>query len=211
MKKNVRKPGNIIMNIKEKNSVKMILIDSIILVIAIAADQISKYFITMNLKGNPPIELIKNILQFYYHENRGAAFGILQGQTIFFVFIAIVVFGVMSFIIYKIPSQRKYIKLNIALVLILAGAIGNTLDRVIKGFVTDFIYFKIIEFPIFNVADIYITIATFAIIIMILFLYKEDDLQFMSISKKSTRTLTCDDTQNEAEQENAKIKDKKAK
>ena len=84
MKKNVRKPGNIIMNIKEKNSVKMILIDSIILVIAIAADQISKYFITMNLKGNPPIELIKNILQFYYHENRGAAFGILQGQTIFF-------------------------------------------------------------------------------------------------------------------------------
>lgn len=169
------------------NSKKMLFVDSIVLMIAIVLDQITKFYLS-SIKENSPFVIITDVLELRYHENRGAAFGILQGQRVFFVFMAIVVFCIMTFIILRIPKDKKYVKLNISLVLILAGAIGNTIDRVLHGYVTDFIYFKIIDFPIFNVADMYITISTFWIVIMIFFCFKEEDLEFINFfPQKNTR------------------------
>lgn len=168
------------------NSKKMIIIDVIVLIVSFLFDQLTKNLVKP-LQTNGSISIIDDVLLLYYHENRGAAFGILQGQRIFFIFMAIVVFLIMTYVILKIPAEKKYIKLNMALIFILSGALGNTYDRAFHGYVTDFIYFKIIDFPIFNVADIYITVSTFLIILMILFMYKENDLEFLNLSKKKER------------------------
>ena len=167
---------------KKNNSVKMIIIDILILIIAVLADQFVKIAVTC-LKGKSSKVLINGVLEFYYHENKGAAFGILNGQRVFFILMAVVVLLVILYFIMKLPAEKKYIKLNIALTFVLAGAIGNTIDRISLGYVRDFIYFSIIDFPIFNVADMYITVSTFLIIIMILFCYKEADLEFLGNKK----------------------------
>ena len=114
----------------------------------------------------------------FYLENRGAAFGILQGQReLFFVITIIVLVGLLIFL-YKIPFNKKYMPLFVVLILIFSGAIGNFIERVTKGYVVDFLYFKPINFPLFNIADSYITIACFVLLYLLLFHYKEDELKF---------------------------------
>ena len=168
-----------------KNSKKMLAFDIILTILLIIYDQYTKILITP-LKNSEPIVYINNVLEITYLENRGAAFGILQGQRILFILIAAVVLVVMGFFFVKIPAKKKYIKLNVSLVLILAGALGNTIDRASFGYVRDFIYFKIINFPVFNVADIYITCSTIWLAIMILFCFKENDLDFLIPKEKKT-------------------------
>ena len=69
----------------------------------------------------------------------------------------------------------------------MAGAIGNMIDRAVRGYVVDFFYFRLIDFPIFNVADIYVTVTMILLLILILFYYKEEDLEFLSRKGKHGR------------------------
>ena len=72
--------------------------------------------------------------------------------------------------------ERKYLPLRACAVLIAAGAVGNFIDRIRLGYVVDFLYFKLIDFPIFNVADIYVTVSTALFIVLLCFYYKEEDI-----------------------------------
>ena len=74
--------------------------------------------------------------------------------------------------------------MKITLVFLLSGAIGNFIDRMIRGFVVDFFYFSLIDFPIFNVADIYVTVSFVVLAVLILFVYKEEDLAVYTPKKK---------------------------
>lgn len=153
------------------------------IVIAVAAilalvgiDQWTKSLAVAKLQS--PIELIKGVFEFAYVENRGAAFGILQNhQMMFAAFTVIVVILIFAFYL-KIPQGKKYLPLNISLVVLIAGAIGNFIDRIYLGYVVDFLYFKLINFPVFNVADIYVTCSAFLLVILVMFVYKEEDLKF---------------------------------
>ena len=69
--------------------------------------------------------------------------------------------------------------LKVILLLFVAGAIGNLIDRICQNYVVDFFYFKLIDFPIFNVADIYVTVAAIMFIVLCLFYYKEEDFEFL--------------------------------
>lgn len=80
---------------------------------------------------------------------------------------------------FKIPKEKKYIPIKIITILITAGAIGNLIDRIFLGYVVDFIYFELINFPLFNIADSYITVASIALLIFTLFIYKDEDLMFV--------------------------------
>lgn len=157
---------------------KIWILDIILISVGIVLDQITKH-LAKELENRPPIALIHNVLELHYTGNSGASFGILQGGRIYFIIVAVIVFIVIGWILKKIPSDKKFNKLHIALSLVLAGAVGNTIDRVIRGYVIDFIYFKIINFPIFNVADIFITTATFWLAAMILFIFKDEDFDFL--------------------------------
>lgn len=163
--------------IKQKK--RLLTVDLVIMLFLILADQAAKYAATLYLKGKPAIPLIPNVLELNYLENRGAAFGMLQNQKIFFVFVAAVILAVIVFVLFIMPLQRKYTPLHMLLVMIAAGAAGNMIDRLRLDYVVDFISFVLIHFPIFNVADIYVTIATVFFVVLFLFYYKEEDLEFL--------------------------------
>ena len=172
-------------NKQGKNSIKMMIADLCICIAAIVFDQLTKVQIRATLPVSSSYDVIPSVLQILHHENPGASWGMMKGQTTLFLIIAVVVVIALSLFVRRIPQEKKYLPLNIAASLILAGAIGNTIDRAVKKTVTDFIYVSCINFPIFNVADIYIVVATIGLAILILFVYKEEDLRFMELRKKT--------------------------
>ena len=95
------------------------------------------------------------------------------------IIISIVLIAI-CYILFKVPETKKYNILHILLVLIASGAIGNMIDRIRLEYVVDFFYFVLINFPIFNVADIYVSVACVLLAIVMLFVYKEEDLDFIT-------------------------------
>jgi signal peptidase II len=122
-------------------------------VLVVVLDQLTKRLAEDRLRGQRSVPLIDDILRLTYVENRGAAFGLLQDQTAFFVFVGIVVIGVIAASYRYLP--RSGFLLHLALGLQLGGAIGNLLDRVRQGYVVDFVDFGYRSnwWPVFNVAD----------------------------------------------------------
>ena len=157
-----------------------------ITVIAAAFDQLSKRWALANLGDHEPVPLIPGVLEFLRIENRGAAFGILQGKMFFFYLITAVVAAGILYVVYKLPEKRKYLPLLVILAFLLAGAAGNLIDRAFRQSVVDFIYFKPIDFPVFNVADIYVTCSTFVMVILILRFYEDEDFAFLSRKKEKS-------------------------
>lgn len=154
---------------------------------AIFFDQITKYFAAAYLKGNHAKVLIEGIFELQYLENRGMAFGILQNKQFLFIIGALVICAVVFFIYGKLPYEKKYMPLRICSILLIAGAIGNLIDRVRLNYVIDFFYSKLIDFPIFNVADCYVVAACITFAILILFYYKEDsDFDFLHKSRRAS-------------------------
>ncbi len=163
-----------------RNQIKAGIICAILVVI----DQLSKLWVLKTLKGKEPIVLIENVLEFRYLENRGAAFGILQNKMWFFLIVTVIVLAVLLVFIGRVPETGRFIWMRICMYLIAAGAVGNMIDRLFRKYVVDFIYFKLIDFPIFNIADIYVTCAAFLLIFLVLFYYKDEELDVILSKKK---------------------------
>lgn len=145
-------------------------------ILGVVVDQITKRLAVEHLKGQDAFVILKNVFQLEYLENRGAAFGMLQNQRIFFLLSVVVITIVVIIFYMRVPMERKYLPLRICAVLLIAGAFGNCIDRLVLGYVVDFFYFKLIDFPVFNVADIYVTVAVAILIVLLFFYYKEEDL-----------------------------------
>ena len=173
-------------SVQKKN---LYLNDAILFVICIAIDRVCKFLADSRLKDRASVSLINSILEFRYTENTGAAFGVLKGQTSFFVLVSVVIVLTGLYFLIKSPGKRKYISSHIFISLILCGSVGNTLDRLLYGAVIDYIYFSIIDFPIFNIADIYSTVGTVGLIIVLIFVFKEDDLNFLRFKEKKIREI----------------------
>lgn len=178
-------------------------IDVIILVIALAVllflDQYTKYLTTVHLQVSESKEFIKGFLQFTYVRNRGASFGMLQGQKVFFVILTCIILPLMIFIYLKISgiinlyssssNKIKFVFLNYAIMLVFIGAIGNFIDRLRFSYVVDFLDVEFIDFPVFNLADCYVTVGT-VIVFVILFLLKDKELD-MILKPKRKWDLEC--------------------
>ena len=156
-------------------------------VLLIALDQWTKYMVLLHVKPIDSIPLIPGILSFTYHENRGAVWGIMQGQIPVLIVTTVIILTVVLWIYSRIPDTKKYRWLHFIAVLVIAGAIGNFIDRLFRHYVVDFIYFELIDFPVFNVADIYVTTAAIALIILVIFYYKDEDFEFLG-GKKAKKT-----------------------
>ena len=166
-----------------------ILLDLLIICALVALDQYTKYLAVIHLKDKQAYIIINGVLELNYLENKGAAFGMLQNQKAFFIFVAVVILSVIGYVLLKAPDKKKYRKMHLLLSLIAAGAIGNMIDRIRLNYVIDFIYFVLINFPIFNMADIYVTVSTVVLVILLLFVYTENDLSFISFKSKRFREL----------------------
>lgn len=148
---------------------------------ALILDQLTKHLADMYLKGQPAKVVIDGVFELRYLENRGAAFGMMQNMQYFFVAGAALVCAVVIFLYFRMPDTSRYIPLRVCAVLLCAGAVGNMIDRIRLNYVIDFFYFRLIDFPIFNVADCYVVIACIVFALLILFYYKrEDDFLFLS-------------------------------
>lgn len=164
-------------------------IDCVIIIAFTALDQWTKYLAVTFLKDKPAIPIWEHVLELNYLENTGAAFGMLSNQKIFILFIALIFLAIATYTLIKVPDKKKFRSLHLVLSFLAAGAIGNMIDRIRLDYVVDFIYFVYIDFPIFNVADIYVTVSTIVLIFLLLFVYKENDLSFLNFKQQKYREL----------------------
>lgn len=193
---------------KSKN-IRQIGISGFITLILIIFDQLTKYLAVINLKDKQPFTILENIFELHYLENQSAAFGsdivsILQRifkiqyfydnpdkfitfKMIVFAILTVIVVALLIIAYLRIPIDKRYFWINICIILFISGAIGNLIDRVFNHYVVDFFYFSLINFPIFNVADIYVTVAAFLFIFLLLFYYKEEDFEKIFPSKKGKK------------------------
>ncbi len=150
-------------------------------------DQWTKYMATIRLKGNDDVIIIKDVLHLHYLDggNTGAAWGLLSGKINLFILFTVIAIIIISVFIYNLQNliennndafnSKRFIFLKYMMALLIAGAVGNLIDRIINGYVIYFIYFKLINFPIFNVADCYVTISCLFIVLICLFKIREDE------------------------------------
>ena len=126
------------------------------------ADQLIKYIVTEKLRDGAPLVLIPHVLQLHYTENDGAMMGLLQGKTTLMAVLALAVFAVLLYLVFS--KKIRFGLVYCCLAGILAGGLGNLLDRIFRGFVVDYIEVLFVKFYIFNFADCLITVGAFLII-----------------------------------------------
>ncbi len=177
------------MNNIEVKRTKMLVIDLVLALALLVLDQFTKYLAIVRLKGNQAYVLIDGALELQYLENRGSAFGMLQNQKVFILFVGFVFLAMILLFLLKLPQQKKYCVVHILLSFIIAGGVGNMIDRIRFDYVVDFISFVLIDYPIFNVADCYIVCGTIVLFILFLFVYKEKDLEFLNFKQNRYREM----------------------
>ncbi|MCR5650625.1 MAG: signal peptidase II [Lachnospiraceae bacterium] len=162
-------------------------------------DRLSKIWACDTLRGKDAFVLVPGVFEFSYLENYGAAFGILQNFRIFFIVMGVAFLLIMMFFLLKLPPTKKYRLLRICFVFMAAGAAGNLYDRIFFNYVIDFIYFSYINFPVFNVADCYVTVSTAVLIILLLFVFREEDLDLKKINARNGSGNTKESVQEKKE------------
>ena len=157
-------------------------------VILVGLDQWTKGLAVKHLMNQPPFVIWDGVFELLYSENRGAAFGMMQGKQFFFFLIALVVLAAVVYLLWNMPVTERYMPMAVCLMMVSAGAVGNMIDRIGQGYVVDFLYFKLINFPIFNVADCYVTISAFLLILLVFFYYREEEMACFSLHKKEEKS-----------------------
>lgn len=169
--------------VKRKENKKKVLracIFIFLILLLILFDQWTKILAAKYLRDINAFVLIPGVLELRYLKNTGAAFSMMANvsvfQSIMKVLTPLIVLCLFVFLAF-IPAKKRFRYLTIDLIFIIAGALGNYVDRLIRQSVIDFIYFSLIDFPIFNVADIYVTCSVIFLFFLILFYLKDEDLE----------------------------------
>ena len=193
----------------QKKNRSVMIKSTIIVALLILIDQITKMFAFNGLKNTPGITIINGVFELKYLENQSAAFSLdpisliykifhityfdthpqvfLNCKMAFFIILTVSVLVIIALLYQRIPWNRRFLPLNVILIGFFAGAIGNLIDRIVHNYVIDFFYFSLINFPIFNVADIYVTLSAIALIIVVFFYYKEEDYSVIFSSSKNRK------------------------
>lgn len=150
----------------------------LVTVLLIWLDQMTKHLAVTHLKGKSSFVILEGVFELTYVENRGAAFGIFQNQRWMFLVLTLVIIAGVFYVVLHLPQEKRFLPVEILSVLILSGAVGNMTDRIVHGYVIDFFYFSLINFPVFNVADCYVTISC-VVLLVLAFYYKEEDLDLI--------------------------------
>lgn len=151
----------------------------LLLALLIGLDQGTKALAVQYLKDGSAFVIWEGVFELRYLENRGAAFGMMQGQRALFLVIGLIVLIGVLWLFRNMSKDRRYWPIRLIAVAVLAGAWGNMLDRLRLAYVVDFFYFKLIDFPIFNVADIYVSVGVAVLAVLIFFYYSDEDLERM--------------------------------
>ena len=185
---------------REHGNSKTNIIFFIVFVLLVFIDQAGKRAAYLFLR-DADIELVPGVLELHYLENKGAAWGMMQNQTWILITITAIVLIVIACVFFRLsrlsnakfsngtPANGTYsnescstghnfLFLRFCLVLLAAGALGNLIDRIMNHYVIDFIYVSLIDFPVFNFADCFVSISAVLILYCILFRYKDMDTEY---------------------------------
>lgn len=138
----------------------------LVALLMVLIDQIIKKWTTSSLQLHESRSGIDGLFDFYYIRNEGAGWGILQGRMWFFYVVTFVIIVYLIYLIYKHRQGSLFLKGTYGL--LLGGAIGNLIDRIINGYVIDMFRLTFMNFPIFNVADMALSIGVVLLIIQVL-------------------------------------------
>lgn len=161
---------------KQEKTIILLLCTFIISGLLLCFDQYTKGLAVARLKGQAPFVLIDRVLEFNYLENTGAAFSSFSGKQTFLILLTTLVILLVIWKYLTLPADRRFLGMRLCLLLIVSGAVGNLIDRLKNRYVVDFIYFVPINFPKFNVADIYITVGVALLAALLFFFYTEEEL-----------------------------------
>ena len=141
----------------------------ILIALLTALDQFTKYMIQTSFELYESKEVIDGVLSFTYVQNRGMAWGMFQGKIpVFAIFTAVIL--ILAFrVLYNVVDEKRYCFVKYVIIFLISGGLGNLIDRLTLGYVVDFIHATIIDFPVFNVADIFIVIGTGLLAIYFIF------------------------------------------
>ena len=136
--------------------------------ILVIIDQYVKNLVVANIELGKQIPLIDNFFSLTYVRNYGAGFSIMQHETAFLTALSIIAIIILSYMLIK--AKKSDTVSIISYILIISGALGNLIDRVRLGYVVDFLDFNIFgyDYPVFNIADSFITVGCFILIIMVI-------------------------------------------
>ncbi len=172
---------NEIHEINEKDEYKLKPVISIFLIVALVViDQITKIFAAAYLPDTPEgVSVIDGVLSLYYVENTGISFSLLASKLVLIIIVTSIIIAILSYVLLATPKEKKYLPFSVTLAVIIAGAAGNLIDRIIRGYVIDFLKTDFIDFPIFNFADICVCLGLIVLVFLIIFKYKENDFGFI--------------------------------
>jgi len=149
----------------------------VVAAVLVALDLWLKYWANANLQSTPTRDVIPRLLGLTYTRNTGAAFGLLSGfEWGRWVLVAVKVVLMCGLLFYfnRLPEKRKYWWLRVPIILVFAGGIGNLYDRIRFGYVRDMLMFLFVDFPIFNLADVFVVCGVFVGGFLLFFVfYKE--------------------------------------
>lgn len=152
---------------KKTDRIKNLIFFLAIILMITAVDQLTKSLATDYLKGAPSYKIVDGVFELSYLENDGAAWGMLDNAP--WVFKTVSTVTIIAITLYVALSKEISQLTVTALAFIAGGGVGNMIDRIISGYVVDFFNFCLIDFPVFNVADIFVTIGAGLLIIDLLF------------------------------------------
>ena len=163
------------------------LISILIILVCVGIDQLTKLLAINNLRDlADEIPVINKVFGLYYVENKGISFSMLSSKMALIIIITSIIMLILIYVMIRTPKTKYFMPFSIVLSVIVGGAAGNMIDRIFRGFVIDFIMLDFINFPIFNVADIFVCVGLFILVILIIFKYKDKDFDFI-IPKKGEK------------------------
>ena len=162
---------------------KRLIIDFVLLAVAgilIWFDQFTKGLVVNNLTDGKQIVVWDGVFKIVSHKNTGAVWGILSNKTDFLSIVTCIILVAVLVLFFIIKWEHKRLRpMKLITMFVIAGAVGNLIDRIKLKYVIDFLYFELIDFPVFNVADCYITVSMILILILVIFYYKDEDFNLI--------------------------------
>lgn len=171
----------------------------------VGLDQWTKYLTIQHLSDGHEVKFIGDAVVFSYMQNRGMAWGFFQNAQFVLCLLTVLAIAVIIFLYVRTPFEKEYRPIRIAEVMLVGGALGNLIDRIFRfdpaeggtyfhGYVVDMIYVKAINFPVFNVADIFVSLAFLSFLFLLVFVYNEDEFNkcFGNFKKKEAVKETAE-------------------
>ena len=177
---------NTMQEMNTKRKIKIYIIPILCIGLLVALDQITKSIVRTSFALYESHPLIKNVFHLTYIQNTGIAWGMFKNGRTIFLILTILVLLVCACFYARIPKDKRFTPIRVCLVVLVSGAIGNMIDRIKLHYVVDFFDFRLIHFPVFNVADIYVTVSMIVLILLCAFFYHDHEID--ALFSKSEHT-----------------------